>query len=124
MPGAGGRVSGTAVWTPASNQLAITLTVPGGLSSSAPADSVSVTLPSGLFSGTPALSGSEYSGSPTLSGQFVLTKITNSIAAAGSTTITITGMTVSSNAYSISKQLTVKTSKDINLVGINISGIL
>jgi hypothetical protein len=123
MPGAGGSVSGSAVWTPATNQLAITLTVPGGLSSSAPADSVSVTLPSGLFSGTPALSGSEYSGSPTLSGQFVLTKITNSIAAAGSTTITITGMTVSSNAYSISKQLTVKTSKDINLVGINISGI-
>ena len=123
MPGAGGRVSGSAVWTPASNQLAINLTVPGGLSSSAPADTVTITLPSGLFSGTPVLSGTEYSGAPSVSGPFVLTKNTSSIPAAGSTTITITGMTLSPSAYSISKQLTVKTTKDINLVGIAISGV-
>jgi hypothetical protein len=123
MPGAGGRVSGTAVWTPASNQLAINLTVPGGLSSSAPADTVTITLPSGLFSGTPLVSGSEYIGTPSISGPFPLTKSSSSIAAAGPTTITITGMTVSPSAYSISKQLTVKTTKDINTVGIPISGI-
>jgi hypothetical protein len=123
MPGAGGRVSGTAVWAPDSNQLAITLTVPGGLSSSSPADIVTITLPSGLFSGTPVLSGTDYTGTPSVSAPFPLTKITSSVAAAGSTTITITGMTLSPSAYSISKQLTVKTTKDINTVGIPISGI-
>ena len=122
MPGAGGSVSGTAAWAPTTKQLTITLTVPGGLSSTAPADTVTITLPSGLFSGTPVVSGSEYTGTPSVSGPFVLTKSTSSIAAAGSTPITITGMTVADSAYSISKQLTVKTTKDINLVGITISG--
>lgn len=132
MPGAGGSVSGTAVWTPLTNQLAISIKVPGGLAMAAapiPADSVSITLPTGLFSGTPAVSGSDYSGSPTLSGQFVLTKINSTIASTtpptlpNSTTITITGMTVAPNAYQATKKLTVKTSKDINLVGIAITGI-
>ena len=87
-------------------------------------ETVTITLPSGLFSVTPALSGSGYSGTPSVSG-VVLTKTDPAIAAAAaaSTTIVITGMTVSDNAYSMSKQLTVKTSKDINTVGINITGI-
>jgi hypothetical protein len=127
MPGAGGSVSGTAAWSTASNQLAITLTVPGGLviaASPVIADTVSITLPSGLFSGTPALlSGSAYTGTPTLSGEFALTKITSPIAANASTTITITGITLVSNAYQSPKRLSVRTSKDINTVGINISGI-
>jgi len=128
MPGAGGSVSGTAGWDPATKQLAIILTVPGGLSIAAsgiPADSVTITLPSGLFSGTPAVSGSEYSGSPTLSGQFILTKTSSTISPnpSATTTITITGMTVAPNAYQATKKLTVKTSKDINLVGIAITGI-
>ena len=120
IPGAGGRVSGTAAWS--SGSLAITLTVPGGL---AIADTVSITLPSGLFSGTPAVSGSEYSGAPSVSQPFVLTKTTTAITAGptASTTITITGMTVVPNSYTLSKQLTVKTTKDINTVGIAISGI-
>ena len=120
IPGAGGRVSGTAAWS--SGSLAITLTVPGGL---AIADTVSITLPSGLFSGTPAVSGSEYSGAPSVSQPFVLTKTTSAITAGptASTTITITGMTVVPNSYTLSKQLTVKTTKDINTVGIAISGI-
>ena len=121
MPGAaGGSVSGTAAWDTANSRLSIALTVPSGV---AIGDTVTIMLPSGLFSGTPALSGSGYSGTPSVSG-VVLTKTDPAIAAAAaSTTIVITGMTVSDNAYSMSKQLTVKTSKDINTVGINITGI-
>ena len=122
MPGAaGGSVSGTAAWDTANSRLSIALTVPSGV---AIGDTVTIMLPSGLFSGTPALSGSGYSGTPSVSG-VVLTKTDSAIAAdaAASTTIVITGMTVSDNAYSMSKQLTVKTSKDINTVGINITGI-
>ena len=125
MPGAGGSVSGgSAVWTSAAGgTLTIGLTVPGGLAAST--DTVTITLPSGLFSGTPALSGSEFSinPSPTVSAPLIFTKITSAVAAAASTTITITGLSVSANAYFASKQLTVKTSKDINTVGINITGI-
>ena len=129
MPGAGGSVSGTATWTPASQgslngSLAIALKVPGGLSKTGTADTVTITLPTGLFSGTPVLSGSDYSGLPDVSG-VVLTRTASDITASASanTTITITGMTVSPNAYSISKTLKVKTSKDINTVGIYITGI-
>jgi hypothetical protein len=123
IPGAGGSVSGTASWNAGTSSLTISLTVPGGLAIVAPADTVTITLPSGLFSGTPAVSGSEYSGAPSVSAPFVLTKITSAISAAASATITITGMTVAPGAYLRSKQLTVKTSKDINLVGIGITGI-
>lgn len=135
MPGAGGSVSGgTAVWTPASQgslngSLAITLTVPGGLAiaaNSIVADTVTITLPSGLFSGTPANGSSSafsINASPTVSAPLIFTKISSAVSAAASTTITITGLAVSANAYFASKQLTVKTSKDINTVGINITGI-
>jgi len=128
MPGAGGSVSGgTAVWTAASpgslnGSLAIRLTVTTALASS---DTVTITLPSGLFSGTPtALTGNVIAGTPSVSAPFTLTVGSNgAVSADASTTITIAGMTVSPNAYFASKQLTVKTSKDINTVGIKITGI-
>lgn len=124
MPGAGGSVSeGTAVWTSATGgTLTIAFKVPGGLAVST--DTVTITLPSGLFTASAALAApAGYSGTPSVSGQTVLTKTGSPIAAAATATITITGLAVSDNAYSISKQLTVKTSKDINTVGINITGI-
>ena len=126
MPGAGGSVrDGTAAWTAASGgTLTITFKVPGGLAAST--DTVTITLPSGLFSASAALTApAGYTGTPLVSGQFVLTKDGTAITAgaAASTTITITGLAVSANAYFSSKQLTVKTSKDINTVGINITGI-
>lgn len=123
IPGAGGRVSGTAVWAPTTSTLTINLTTPAGVATN---EKVIITLPMGVFSGSPQLgsvSQSDYSGSPSLSGSFELTKITNNIAANGSTTITISGLSISSSAYSMSKQLKVKTTKDINDVGINITGI-
>ena len=125
MPGAaGGSVSGgTAVWTTAAGgTLTITFTVTTALAQS---DTVTITLPTGLFSGTPtALTGNVIAGTPLVSGAFPLTVGSNgAVAAAASTTITITGLAVSPNAYSASKQLTVKTSKDINTVGIKITGI-
>ena len=127
IPGAGGRVSGTAAWS--SGSLTITLNIPGGLAiavGTSPADKVTITLPDSLFSGTPVLSvGSpaEYTGTPTASGSFELTKSNSNIGANAQTTITITGMTVSPNSYSIAKQIKVKTTKDINEVGISITGI-
>ena len=127
MPGAGGSVSGNAVWTPTSQgslngSLAITLTVKTALVQN---DTVTITLPTGLFSGTPpALTGNVIAGPPSVSAPFTLTVGSNgAVSADGSTTITITGLAVSANAYFASKQLTVRTSKDINTVGINITGI-
>jgi len=125
VPVAGGRVSGSAVWTtPAGvNTLTITLKVPGGLVSST--DTVDITLPPGLFSGSSLPTPSGFSGTPDVSRKFTLTKTGTTIAPSTTTTtsIVITGLTVAPNAFSISKRLTVKTSKDINLVGIDITGI-
>ncbi len=126
IPGTGGRVSGTAVWTSSTGSLAIRINTPGGLSKDTPADKVTITLPDGLFSGTPILSvGSpaEYTGTPAASGSFELTKSNTNISANAVTIITITGMTVSPSAYTLSKQIKVKTTKDINEVGISITGI-
>jgi hypothetical protein len=126
IPGTGGRVSGTAVWTSSTGSLAIRINTPGGLSKDTPADKVTITLPDGLFSGTPILSvGSpaEYTGTPAASGSFELTKSNTNISANAVTIITITGMTVSPSAYTLSKQIKVKTTKDINEVGISITDI-
>jgi hypothetical protein len=82
-----------------------------------------MTLPSGLFTGTPALSGTGFTGTPSISAPFALT-VGAAVAAGGVVpNIVITGLSVSPNAYSISKQLKVKTTSDINDVGINITGI-
>lgn len=130
IPGAGGRVSGSAVWTTSAGvgTLTIGLTVTNALAVS---DIVTINLPSGLFSGTPVLS-SGSSGFSLPLGSTVSAPLILTVASAGvshATTkivpnIVITGLTVEPNAYSKSRQLTVKTSKDINLVGIDITGIL
>jgi len=121
IPGAGGRVSGTAVWNAGS--LTISLKVSTALIAN---DTITITLPSGLFSGTPAALTGNFAGQPSVSSSFQLT--VNSGGVSDSTTkvvpsIIITGMTISQSAYTLLKQLTVKTSKDINLVSIGITGI-
>jgi len=122
IPGAGGRVSGgTAVWNAGS--LTISLKVSTALIEN---DTITITLPSGLFSGTPAALTGNFTGQPSVSSSFPLT--VNAGGVSDSTTkvvpsIIITGMTVAPGDYLRSKQLTVKTSKDINLVGIGITGI-
>jgi len=121
IPGAGGRVSGTAVWNAGS--LTISLKVSTAL---AVGDTITITLPSGLFSGTPAALTGNFAGQPSVSSSFQLT--VNSGGVSDPTTkvvpsISITGMTLAPNAYTILQELTVKTSKDINLVGIGITGI-
>lgn len=121
IPGAGGRVSGTAVWNAGS--LTISLKVSTAL---AVGDTITITLPSGLFSGTPAALTGNFAGQPSVSSSFQLT--VNSGGVSDPTTkvvpsIIITGMTLAPNAYTILQELTVKTSKDINLVGIGITGI-
>lgn len=123
IPVAGGRVSGTAAWISSASggTLTISLKVTNALLAS---DTITVTLPSGLFSGTsPDLSGSFFTGTPSTSSPFVLTVTT--VVNAGETVpnIVITGLSLSPNAYSMSKVIKVKTSKDINDVGINITGI-
>jgi hypothetical protein len=129
IPLAGG-LSGTAAWTTTQSgvgTLTISLTVPRGLaaaSGGAAADTVTIKLPSGLFSGTPVFSGSGFTlaGSSTVSAPLIFTKSGSpDIATASIASIVITGLTVAS--ASKSKQLTVKTSKDINVVGITITGI-
>lgn len=121
IPGAGGRVSGTAVWNASS--LTISLKVSTAL---AVGDTITITLPSGLFSGTPAALTGNFAGQPSVSSSFQLT--VNSGGVSDPTTkvvpsIIITGMTLAPNAYTILQELTVKTSKDVNLVGIGITGI-
>jgi hypothetical protein len=79
-----------------------------------------------LFSGTPAALTGNFAGQPSVSSSFQLT--VNSGGVSDSTTkvvpsIIITDMTISQSAYTLLKQLTVKTSKDINLVSIGITGI-
>ena len=132
MPGAGGSVSGSAVWTAASGgTLTIKLIKHSGLApaaSSPPpnADTVTITLPSGLFTGTPVNgSAGEFSinASPTVSAPLIFTKVTNTITTDTETSIIITGLAVSATANSASRTLKVRTSKDVNTVGINITGI-
>jgi hypothetical protein len=121
IPGAGGRISGTAAWTNAAGgTLTTSLKVTNALLAG---NTITMTLPSGLFTGTPALSGTGFTGTPSISAPFALT-VGAAVAAGGVVpNIVITGLSVSPNAYSISKQLKVKTTSDINDVGINITGI-
>lgn len=126
IPGAGGRVGGSAVWNPTASTLTIRLKVPGGLViavGAVSADTVTISLPPGLFTGSSLTAPAGFTGTPLVSGEFVLTKTGTTVIADGTATIVITGLTVSQGAYSMSKQLTVKTSKDINLVSIAITGI-
>jgi hypothetical protein len=119
-------LSGTAAWTNAAGgTLTLSLKVTNSL---VVGDTITVSLPSGLFSGSSAaLSGSEFTGTPSVSSSFPLT-----VAASGVSDVTtkaipnivITGLAVTpSDSSTRSKQLKVKSSKDVNEVGINITGI-
>jgi hypothetical protein len=127
-------LSGTAVWTTSASgatSLTLSLKVTNALSAD---ETITITLPSGLFSGSSlALSGSNFSvdsGSAiSTSAPFIL-KITAAGVSAyvqGTKTlpnIVITGLSViPSDSSTRSKQLKVKSSKDVNEVGINITGI-
>jgi hypothetical protein len=124
IPGAGGRVSGgTASWNAGTSSLTISLKVSTALIAN---DTITITLPSGLFSGTPAALTGNFTGQPSVSSSFPLTVNAGGVSDSNTKVvplIIITGMTISPNAYTLSKQLTVKTTKDINPVGIAITGI-
>ena len=117
VPGLGG----TAAW--ASSTLTISLKVTNAL---VVGDTITVALPSGVFSGTPAALSGSFTGTPSTTAPFVLT-----VAAGGVSdpttkavpSIAIAGLSVSPSDYPRPTQLKVKSSKDINEVGINITGI-
>ena len=117
VPGLGG----TAAW--ASSTLTISLKVTNAL---VVGDTITVALPSGVFSGTPAALSGSFTGTPSTTSPFVLT-----VAAGGVSdpttkavpSIAIAGLSVSPSDYPRPTQLKVKSSKDINEVGINITGI-
>lgn len=117
-------LSGTAVWTSAAGgTLTLSLKVTNAL---LVGDTISVTLPSGLFSGTPAALSGSFTGTPSTTAPFVLTVASGGVSDASKVVpnIVITGLSVVSSDYSTrSKQLKVKSSKDVNEVGINITGI-
>ena len=133
IPVAGGRVSGNAVWNSGASTLTISLKVVNDLvaaSQSPPvtADKITITLPPGLFTGSPALPSSDstkFTGTPSTSGPFDLTVLSNGVSNASKVVpnIVITGMSLSPDANALSKKLKVKTTKDINEVGIDITGI-
>ena len=114
-------MSGTAAW--ASSTLTISLKVTNAL---VVGDTITVALPSGVFSGTPAALSGSFTGTPSTTAPFVLT-----VAAGGVSdpttkavpSIAIAGLSVSPSDYPRPTQLKVKSSKDINEVGINITGI-
>ena len=118
-------LSGTAAWTNANGgTLTISLIVTTALVLN---DTITITLPQGLFSGTPALSGSGFSGNPSLSAPFTLTVASGGVSDATTKAvpnIVITGLSLISSDYDAtrSKQLKVKSSKDVNEIGINITG--
>ena len=118
-------LSGTAAWTNASGgTLTISLKVTNALVAN---NTITITLPQGLFSGNPALSGNSFSGTPSLSAPFPLT-VASGVASDATTkalpNIVITGLSVIPSVYDAtrSKQLKVKSTTDVNEVGINITG--
>lgn len=138
LPNVGRVLDGKAVFS--GNILTITFKAPSGLviASSGPpavaADTVTIKLPSAadgtsLFNqnGTPSLEASgatSFLGTPLVKGEFTLTKTSSAIAGTDTVTIKINNLAVNAaKASEISKILTVKTSKDTNLVGIKITGI-
>jgi hypothetical protein len=120
IPGAGGRVTeGTATWTSANGgTLTISsLKVKTALSNG---NAIKIDIPSGLFSGTPSLTSHAKLSSTTLvsSGESTLT-VSNSIAADEVIAdIVITNLTPMTTPFS--KTIKVKTTTDINFVGIDV----
>lgn len=120
IPGVPG-LGGTAAW--ASSTLTISLKVTNAL---VVGDTITVALPSGVFSGTPAALSGSFTGTPSTTSPFVLTVAAGGVsdpATKAVPSITITGLSVSPSVYPRPTQLKVKSSKDINEVGINITGI-
>lgn len=126
-------LSGTAAWTSASGGTSLTLSLKV-TNELVDQDTITITLPSGLFSGSSlALSGSNFSvvsGSAiSTTAPFILKIIPAGVSAYNQRTkmlpnIVITGLSViPSDSSTRSKQLKVKSSKDVNEVGINITGI-
>jgi hypothetical protein len=119
------RIDGTAAWSSSSgtDTLTISLKVTNALVTG---DTITVALPSGVFSGTPAITGNAFTGPPSTTAPFPLTVAPGG--ASDSTTkavpnIVITGLSIIPSDYPRPTQLKVKSSKDINEVGINITGI-
>ena len=116
-------LSGTAAWTNASGgTLTISLKVTNALLAN---NTITITLPQGLFSGNPALSGSSFTGRPSLSAPFDLTVgVASDATTKALPNIVITGLSVIPSVYDAtrSKQLKVKSTTDVNEVGINITG--
>lgn len=133
LPNVGMVTEGSAVFS--SNTLTITFKAPSGLSKDGTADTVTITLPSAadgtaLFKQygayAPSVVTNGYSGTPLVKGQFTLTKTTSNIAADATVTIEINNLAkndVRAASGDISKFLTLKTSKDTNLVRIKITGV-
>lgn len=116
-------LSGTATWTSTSGgTLTLSLRVTNAL---AAGDTITVTLPSGLFSGSSlVLSSGDFSGTPSTTAPFNLTVAQQkSVAANGAVNIVITGLGLVASDYDAtrSKILRVKSSKDVNEVGIPIT---
>jgi hypothetical protein len=119
-----GYISGIAIWTPSSGagSLTISLKVSTALVSS---DTITITIPPGLFTGTPVISGSNFTGTPSVSAPFTLTVAAGGVSVSGAVPdIVITGMSLSVSASYLSNKLKVKTSKDTNESGITISGVI
>ena len=119
-------LSGSAAWTNAAGgTLTMSLKATNDL---VVGDKVTVSLPSGLFSASSAaLSGSGFTGTPSASSPFELTVAAGGVSDASTKmvpNIVITGLAVTpSDSSTRSKQLKVKSTKDINEVGINIAGL-
>lgn len=117
-------LSGTAAWTNAAGgTLTMSLKVTNAL---VVGDTITITLPSGVFSGTPAALSGSFTGTPSTTAPFVLTVAANGVSDASTKVvpnIIMTGLGVSPSDYPRSSQLKVKSSKDTNEVGINITGI-
>jgi hypothetical protein len=124
VPSVGRIYDSSAKWTSAANgTVTISFKSKSALSSSATADKVYITLPDGLFTtmSTTAPSGFTWT-NPSVTAPIELT-VTTTIAADTEITIALTGLTISTSQYSISKTLKVKTSKDISEVPIEITDI-
>jgi hypothetical protein len=120
-------LSGTAVWATAAGTLTLSLKVTNALAN---LDTITITLPSGLFSGSSlALSNNKFSvasGSAiSTSAPFTLRVDSGGVTAAGAAApdIVITGLGLVASDYDAtrSKILRVKSSKDVNEVGIPIT---
>lgn len=125
IPSVGRIYEGSAKWSSAANgTVTITFKSKSALSSTSPADQVFITLPDGLFTtmNTASAPNGFSWNNPSVRSQIVLT-VTTSINADSNISIALTGLTLATSQYSISKTLKVKTSKDISEVPIEIKDI-